>query len=413
MRGWKASPWKRNVVLVDPFSAGHHIGYAVTLAEGLRSRGISVTFVTWKSVGVHDAVSRQCSWLRVVTPASKATRSGVGPLHQLWRSYRCWRTAAREAERIDASVVHWLYVDRQELALLAASRWRDPYGVVTLFWPYFATDGPAKGWLKAMYHVLNRAALRSLLLRRRVAWLAVHSERCKALAEREIGSAALGRIVVVPDPSAPTSESPRDAARRELRVRGSDTMLLFFGQLRADKGPDLLLEALTQLRRLPGWSAYFAGEPGMFGAADFVARVRSAGLEDKIAGTISYVSDELMATCFSAADIVVLPYRSTFLGTSGVLQTSAATHRPVVATDVGDVGQAVRDYGLGIVVEPDSAEALARGLASAIADVEGLRVQVEPACVRYVRDHSPDRFVDGMLDVYVRLSGHPERDAHS
>ena len=63
---------------------------------------------------------------------------------------------------------------------------------------------------------------------------------------------------------------------------------------------------------------------------------------------------ELMAE----AAAVVLPYRR--LDSSGVLATAIGYRRPVVVTDVGSLGEIVREFGAGEVVPVDDAQALAQ-----------------------------------------------------
>ena len=61
------------------------------------------------------------------------------------------------------------------------------------------------------------------------------------------------------------------------------------------------------------------------------------------------------------AAAVVLPYRR--LDSSGVLATAIGYRRPVVVTDVGSLGEIVREFGAGEVVPVDDARALAEACA--------------------------------------------------
>jgi glycosyltransferase involved in cell wall biosynthesis len=57
------------------------------------------------------------------------------------------------------------------------------------------------------------------------------------------------------------------------------------------------------------------------------------------------------------AAVVVLPYRQ--LDSSGVLATAIGYRRPVVVSDVGSLGETVREFGAGEVVAPGDPKALA------------------------------------------------------
>src|SRR5439155_15910788 len=66
------------------------------------------------------------------------------------------------------------------------------------------------------------------------------------------------------------------------------------------------------------------------------------------------------------AAAVVLPYRR--LDSSGVLATAIGYRRPVVVTDVGSLGELVREFGAGLVVPPGDEAALGDAFARLPAD---------------------------------------------
>lgn len=401
-RGRDVAGAPKRAVLADPSTDGHHLGYALALADALYARGFQMTLLTWKLDAGTEELRRTRPWLRTVTVGEGGgSVPRVAPMRTFVRSYRCWRAAAREAASSGDCVIHWLYADRQELALFVASRRNDPPAVATLFWPYFVHGaGAPSGRVKSRYHALNKGALESLIRRGKLASLAVHTERIKGLLLSAL-ELEPDRVVVVPDPAIPMSLPTRAEARAALNVAEGEKLVLFFGGMRPDKGPDLLVDALQRMIDVPGWKAYLAGASGVFTAEGIATRLRVSGLEDRIQAEIGYVSDARMAQCFAAADVVVLPYRSTFLGTSGVLQASAVAGRPVLVTDVGDVGAAVREFGLGLVVQPDSVDELERGLRSILANMETLRVECASGSLRYSAEHSPSRLVEGLIPAYV------------
>jgi glycosyltransferase involved in cell wall biosynthesis len=133
----------------------------------------------------------------------------------------------------------------------------------------------------------------------------------------------------------------------------SGNTLLFFGLIREYKGLDVLVRALAEI---PEARLVVAGDP-----VDVVeparAAAREAGVDDRIDWRLSYVPDAEVAGLFEQAAIVVLPYRR--LDSSGVLATAIGYGRPVVVTDVGSLGEQVREFGAGRVVPPEDAAALA------------------------------------------------------
>ena len=164
------------------------------------------------------------------------------------------------------------------------------------------------------------------------------------------------RVHDVPHWVIPAPAEPRALPSASPRI-------LFFGALRRNKGVDVLLEAFAALpdRDL---RLMVAGR----GAANVEQEVRDAAARDpRVVAEIGFVAEARKHELFRASDLVVLPYTE-FSSQSGVLHDAYAHHRPVVVTDVGALGESVRDDGSGWVVPARDAEALAQALTAALTD---------------------------------------------
>lgn len=147
-----------------------------------------------------------------------------------------------------------------------------------------------------------------------------------------------------------------------LAERMSGRQLLFVGSPRPNKGLPLLLDAL---RLLPEFSLTIAGLHGgsrRYGEQikQLVASAQDAGC--RISLLAGFVPDAELDLLLRSHSAVMLPYRTDFHAQSGVLSQAVAYHVPVVATDVGAVGETVQGLGLGCVVPPGSPAALAEGV---------------------------------------------------
>lgn len=154
------------------------------------------------------------------------------------------------------------------------------------------------------------------------------------------------------------SVSPgRDEARARLGVGGR--VLLFFGLVRAYKGVDHLLRAFARVAESLDATLLVVGE--FYEArGPYDELIVSLGLASRVRIVDRYVPDDEVAVYFSAADLVVLPYRSATQ--SGIVQTSFAFERPVVVTAVGGLPDIVRDGETGYVVPPGDEGALAAAI---------------------------------------------------
>jgi hypothetical protein len=78
---------------------------------------------------------------------------------------------------------------------------------------------------------------------------------------------------------------------------------------------------------------------------------------------VRFVAEEEVGNFFAAADVALLTYSAKFRSASGVLNTAVHFQKPCLASSgQGNLQGVVRDYGLGMWVEPDSEEAITQGL---------------------------------------------------
>lgn len=202
----------------------------------------------------------------------------------------------------------------------------------------------------ALYDSWNRAAWR------RCNALFVHSEGLRDTLSAFLG-AAHPPIVVIPHGvwRAPTA---LDADEGVLHNKNGH--LLFFGQLRRNKGLSVLIEAM---RTLPQCSLTIAGAPENPAFQQELRAEVDTLPKEQVRLIDRFLDDEEVPGLFRNADLVVLPYTS-FTSQSGVLHDAIAYRRPVVASDLGAMGESVRRWRIGSVVPPNDADALACAITS-------------------------------------------------
>ena len=169
------------------------------------------------------------------------------------------------------------------------------------------------------------------------------------------------------DPARLAPRRPRAEVRRELGAGEGDVVLLALGGLIPRKGHDVLLLALVELaRRGVRPQLWIAGE----GAQRELLERRVAELEGRarLLGRREDVPDLL-----GACDVVVMPSRREGLGVAAL--EAMAAGRPVVASAVGGLAEAVVDGGSGLLVPPGDPSALALALELVVLDAE-LRAQL-------------------------------------
>lgn len=201
------------------------------------------------------------------------------------------------------------------------------------------------------------------------------------------------RVALVP------LQVPFPEVTRAVRAPGPP-QVLFFGAFRRNKGVDVLLDAIERLRGETDARFVFAGR----GFSDVEQLVADAAARDpRIETEIGYATALHKSELHATADLMVLPYTS-FASQSAVLQDAYAHRLPVVVSDVGALGETIREDGTGWVVPPGDAEQLAATMLAALQDEPGL-ARAAAAADAIARDRTPVLTGRRLREVYERVIG--------
>ena len=145
------------------------------------------------------------------------------------------------------------------------------------------------------------------------------------------------------------------AARKALDLPQDKTILLFFGFIRDYKGLDLLMRAYAKakgerLKRKGELLLVVAGEFYNNGE-QYKTLEQELGLEGTIVWRTDFIPDDKVRYYFSAADLIVQPYKSATQ--SGVTQIAYHFEKPMLVTNVGGLAEIVPDGKVGYVCEVD------------------------------------------------------------
>ena len=140
----------------------------------------------------------------------------------------------------------------------------------------------------------------------------------------------------------------RKVACEKLGLDADADYSLFFGLIRDYKGLDLLLEAWAKWRP-EGRKLLVAGE--FYASREKIySLIETLGLQDSVVMHEGFVADEDVRYYFSAADSLLLPYRTATQ--SGVTQIAYNFSVPMLVTDVGGLPEIVPDGRVGVVCQP-------------------------------------------------------------
>jgi len=154
---------------------------------------------------------------------------------------------------------------------------------------------------------------------------------------------------------------PKDKALKELSLDSDYCYLLFFGFIRAYKGLDLLLKAMAEpVLKNKKIKAIIAGE-FYENPKEYIDLIEKLGIRSSVVLHNNFIPNNKVAAYFSAADLVVQPYKDATQ--SGVTQVAYHFNVPMVVTNVGALPEMVNHGKAGYVVEPDEKQ-----IANAIGD---------------------------------------------
>lgn len=150
--------------------------------------------------------------------------------------------------------------------------------------------------------------------------------------------------------------------RESYGLKREDSIALFFGAISPSKGIPDLLDAFAIVRNLSPVKLLVAGYPTKYvNVEEYQQQVTDLDIADRVIFDFRYIPIADVGALFKMASVVVYPYLSSTQ--SGSLQVAFSFGRPVVATHVGGLPEAVEDGKNGFLVPPGDNQALAEKIA--------------------------------------------------
>lgn len=359
--------------VIAPGEVGGLERVVLLLAEGQAHAGDDVHVAA-----VLDPANARHPLLDALAAGGVSTHPIVIPARGYWRE----RIATLElGRRLRPDVVH-THGYRPDIVDGAAAR---RLGIPTVTTVHGFTGG---GWKNKLYERLQRRAYR-----RFDAVVAVSRPLVEGLVQDGVPPQ---RVHLVQNAWRETTTSlDRATARRVLGQPEDGFLIGWVGRLSAEKGPDVLVDALAHLTDLPVRVSVIGGgrELGSLGA-----RAEQLGVKHQLRWH-GVVPDA--AYCFAAFDVFVLSSRTE--GTPIVLFEAMAAGVPIVATRVGGVPDVVSPAE-AVLVAPADPVALAAAIRDAYRNPSVARSRAERARRRLVTDFALPPWIDRYDAIYRTAS---------
>ncbi|TDU71416.1 glycosyl transferase family 1 [Prosthecobacter fusiformis] len=152
-------------------------------------------------------------------------------------------------------------------------------------------------------------------------------------------------------------------AKQGLGLPTDKRILLSFGFLRNNKNIDLVIRAMISS---PDVFLIVAGRQQSANdrpVSSYLELASTCGVADRVRFDTDFIADESVPLYFSACDLVLITYSSSFHSQSGVLNIAAAYRKPVLGSSgASPLRDAIIEYNLGIFVDPDNEAAIGTAL---------------------------------------------------
>jgi glycosyltransferase involved in cell wall biosynthesis len=161
----------------------------------------------------------------------------------------------------------------------------------------------------------------------------------------------------------PESAVSRESVRASLGLPEGAYVLLSFGHIRDGKNLEVLIASLAEQEDVHLLVVGREQSSRDKQVAEYQEDARSVGVEQRCHFINEFVPDEEVGKYFSAADCLALIYSQEFRSASGVLNSNAQFHLPVIASgNDGPLSAAVNEYSLGVWLPTVSVRSVTKGL---------------------------------------------------
>lgn len=347
------------VLLIDSLSTGHHITYlqsliaaadevAVVVPDDVRISSVEIFHANLRVSGK----KRYFQWLKSIRNIIK-----------VWKP----------------DIVHFVYGDDLYRYLGIGLR---------------AVCG--KRHIVVTFHQIRHSKLRDYgrkIFGKQIDAAVVHTEQLK----RNFEALGMHNVYHVEYPQfSEAFQIPQEEARKKLGIETTEKVLLALGGTRWDKGLDILLDALTEVKA--PFHLLVAGQEQYFSREEI--EKRSASYADKVTLILEFLSDVNFSQCLSTADIVVLPYRKSFDGASGPLGEGVWQNKMIIGANHGSLGRTIEENHLGMTFESENIQSLAEVLETALTTA----FVRDDKYIQYREKMSPRRFQREYGAIYSKLA---------
>ena len=237
--------------------------------------------------------------------------------------------------------------------------------------------------------------------RNRFAFLCENSDMRDHFETNFLDGILAGKVGVVPvGLEKITNYIPQKEARQYLDLPEGKAVFLHFGFIHRGKDIETILAAMTEV---PDAVLVSAGKVGDWVNLEHL--VKRYGLQSRVVIRDYYIHEADKQYYFAAADAIILSYKRDFLQTASLCYEAARFKLPAVASDVGELGELIKGYKIGLVFKPEDANSLRGVLSDFLSSGQREREAMASNCEKFCDDFSLDNWSHKCMEVFMELCG--------
>lgn len=172
-------------------------------------------------------------------------------------------------------------------------------------------------------------------------------------------------------------------------------VLLALGGTRNDKGLDILLESLKEVKE--PFHLIIAGKAEDYDEKFVEEACKSYRSQVDI--QLRFLTNEEVEFFLKKADIIVLPYRKVFDGASGPMSDGIYLGKTIVGPDHGSLGDQIRNFHVGYTFESENRKSLTKCIEKSLQNI----CIYDETAQRAQRELQPEFFVKKYHDLYDEI----------
>ncbi len=179
-------------------------------------------------------------------------------------------------------------------------------------------------------------------------------------------------------------------------------IVLIYGNISYAKGVDLFLQSLKKVNS--AFHALIVGQGYLLEELCHDLTNCSSINNVAIKRVNQYVTSYQENIYFSAADVVIFPYRKGYASNSGVLQLAIGYGKAILASDQYVLGELTKKYDLGLCFEPENIDDMAKKIQMVMNMPEEWFEQKRKNCEKAIEDFSIEKIAGQYQKLFEKLA---------